>query len=184
MGGQPALGTPAEEGGGPPGTALLRSVLDPAARVVFFPVRHHSPACARLVYDLARRLKPAAVLIEGPSDFNDRITELALPHRLPIAVYSHVRLADGRRRGAYHPFCVYSPEWQALRAAWDLGAEARFIDLPWADIAAAEGEPSHRYADPELRRSRYVASLCRQLGVEDFDALWDTLFELDPGQTA
>jgi hypothetical protein len=131
-----------------------------------------------LVGALADRLRPAAILIEGPSDFNDRISELALPHRLPIAIYSFARLPSGRRVGAYYPFCIYSPEWQALRAAQQFGVEARFIDLPWADIAT-EDELSHRYADAELRRSAYVESLCRKLGVENFDDLWDTLFEID-----
>jgi hypothetical protein len=50
------------------------------------------------------------------------------------------------------------------------------------DIAADE-TPSHRYADGELRGSDYVATLCRKVGMEDFDALWDTLFEIDCGLT-
>jgi len=32
-------------------------------------------------------------LIEGPSDFNDRIDELLLPHELPVAIYSYGRTA-------------------------------------------------------------------------------------------
>src|SRR5579871_5671541 len=99
-------------------------ILDHSARVVFFPVRHHSPACACIVRRLALDLRPSAILIEGPSDFNDRRAELALPHRLPIAIYSYVRRADGARRGAYYPFCVYSPEWQAIRVAGEMG-------VPW-----------------------------------------------------
>jgi Mg-chelatase subunit ChlD len=154
-------------------------VWDPAGRVVFFPVRHHSPAGARLVRRLARALRPAAVLIEGPSDFNPRLDELALPHQLPIAIYSYLRLPDGTARGAFYPFCVYSPEWQALQAARELGCPAEFIDLPWAALARDQ-RGSHRYADGELRRSRYIPQLCRNLGVEDFDALWDRLFEVDP----
>src|SRR5262249_41701174 len=35
----------------------------------------------------------------------------------------------------------------------------------------------------EFRRSDYVARLCRRLGVDDFNALWDSLFELDVGLT-
>ena len=151
----------------------------PAGRVVFFPVRHHSPAGARLLRRLARALRPVAVLIEGPSDFNSRLDELALPHRLPIAIYSYLRLPDGTARGAFYPFCVYSPEWQALQVARELGCPAEFIDLPWAALARDQ-QGSHRYADGELRRSRYIPQLCRNLGVEDFDALWDRLFEVDP----
>ena len=157
----------------------ITPLLDLDARVVFFPVRHHSPACARILREVAQRVQPAAVLVEGPSDFNPHLDELYLPHRLPVAVYSYVRLADERRRGAYYPFCEYTPEWQALQVARELGATASFIDLPWAEMAALE-QVSHRYADPQLRRSAYVETLCQELGVEDFDALWDTLAEQDP----
>lgn len=150
--------------------------------IVFFPVRHHSPVCARLVWQLALEIQPSVILIEGPSDFNDRLHELTLPHQLPIAIYSYVRLPEGKRRGAFYPFCIYSPEWQALQAAQKLGIPAQFIDLPWAEVATGNA-PSHRYADAELRQSDYVTTLCQKIGVENFDTLWDTLFEIDPELT-
>jgi hypothetical protein len=151
--------------------------------MILFPVRHQSPTAARLVRDLIARLRPAAVLIEGPADFNERIGELFLPHRPPLAIYSFVRFPDGLRRGAYYPLCEHSPEWQALQAGHKSGASVRFIDLPWADVASSDEEPSNRYADAEFRRSDYIARLCRKIGVEDFNTLWDTLFELDAGLT-
>jgi hypothetical protein len=154
------------------------AILDLQSRVLFVPVRHHSPACARVVRRLAREVRPDAVLIEGPSDFNPRMSELTLPHQLPIAIYTYVRLPDGSRQGAYYPFCDYSPEWQAILVAHELGVPARFIDLPWAEMASPEA-PTHRYADGELRFNDYVETLCRRVGVDDFDALWDTLFEID-----
>ena len=153
-------------------------ILDTSARVIFFPVRHHSPAAARLVRDLIRELRPDAVLVEGPSDFNERIAELFLPHKLPIAIYSYFSSSDGLRHSAYYPFCVYSPEWQAITAAREIGASVRFIDLPWSEAHDATAV-AHRYADGELRTSTYVAALCRAAGVEDFDALWDLMVEVD-----
>ncbi len=141
-------------------------------------MRHHSPACARAVRWAIEAARPAWVLIEGPSDFNDRLDELYLEHTLPIAIYSYLRLPSGARRGAYYPFCEYSPEWQALLAARAVGARARFVDLPWADLAEPAATP-HRYADAELRQSPYVAALLAKLGHEDFDSLWDELFEAD-----
>src|SRR5436309_3422687 len=121
----------------PPAFDLARCLRDmtqcgPGTRTVLFPVRHHSPTAAHLVRDLITRLRPAAVLIEGPADFNERIAELDLPHRPPLAIYSFVHLADGLRRGAYYPSCEHSPEWQAVRAGRENGAVVRFIDLPWA----------------------------------------------------
>jgi Family of unknown function (DUF5682) len=158
-------------------------IYDLDAQVVFVPVRHHSPACARVVRELAQAMRPAAVLIEGPSDFNAQMGELTLPHTLPIAIYSYVRLEGNIRRGAFYPFCVYSPEWQAIQTGRELGAEVRFIDLPWAAMADPT-QAAHRYADGELRTSPYIPMLCRELGVENFDDAWDTLFEIGDLSTA
>src|SRR5688500_13138536 len=54
-------------------------------------VRHHSPACARLVEATIRAVKPKHVLIEGPADMNARLDELLLPHSLPIAIFTYYR---------------------------------------------------------------------------------------------
>lgn len=163
-------------------------ILDLEARAIFFPVRHHSPSCAQAVRQLIERLRPSRVLIEGPSDFNARIEELHLAHALPIAIYSWFRRQDGEadvRRGAFYPFCVYSPEWQALQAAREVGAKAEFIDVPWAEMSSLEAQTNaHRYAEPELRQSSYVEALCRKLDVPDLDALWDRLFEVEPPDDA
>ena len=144
--------------------------------VVFVPVRHHSPACARLVQRLVAERRPSRILIEGPSDF-DAHDELLLPHRLPIAIYSYVR-KEGVRSGAYYPFCVYSPEWQAIRGAGDAKIPFEFIDLPWSAMVDLDPAGAVRYADGAMRRSRMIDALCARLGVDDFDAAWDTLFEI------
>jgi hypothetical protein len=146
--------------------------------VVFFPVRHHSPTCARLVTQLIREVRPAAVLIEGPADFNPRMGELFLDHEPPIAIYSYFTTAEDERRGAFYPFFDFSPEWAALRAARDIGSTVEFIDLPWTEVAPLDCT-ANRYADGRLGRSSYTAALCRQLGVDDWNTLWDTLFEID-----
>jgi Family of unknown function (DUF5682) len=152
------------------------------APILFFPVRHHSPAAARLVRQLIIDRPPAAVLIEGPSDFNDRLDELLLPHQLPIAIYSYVHTADNLRRGAFYPFCIYSPEWQSLQTARELGIPVKFIDLPWSARTTAR-TIENCYSDETLNRSDYIDTLCEKLGVADFDALWDTLCEIDPALT-
>jgi hypothetical protein len=154
-----------------------RELLDTEGRIVYFPVRHHSPACARLLRQFIEVRRPAAILIEGPSDFNDRLTELALPHELPIAIYSYVHFSNGLRRGAFYPFCEYSPEWQAIVTAQATGCSVRCIDLPWADLSIQSNSAQNRYSDGELRYGKYVATLCRKLGVDNFDAAWDLLIE-------
>ncbi|GIF25655.1 hypothetical protein BJ973_003933 [Actinoplanes tereljensis] len=145
--------------------------------VTFIGVRHHSPACARLVADTIDTLRPAYVLIEGPADFNPRLDELRLGHDLPVAIFSSYR-DDDRRHASWAPLCDYSPEWTALTQAARVGAESRFIDLPaWHPAFAGR---TNRYADAELRYADVMTRLCRSFGVDNVDALWDHLFEIAP----
>ncbi|GGV73837.1 hypothetical protein GCM10015535_01590 [Streptomyces gelaticus] len=146
---------------------------------VFLGVRHHSPACARLVERTIDELRPAQVLIEGPAEMNGRLDELLLGHELPVAVFSHYR--DGERAAtSWAPLCDYSPEWVALRAGRAAGAEVRFIDLPAWHPAFAER--SNRYADAEARYAEATERLCRHFAVDSSDALWDRLFEVEPDE--
>ncbi len=155
---------------------LLARLCRISENVVYFPVRHHSPTCAAMVEQLIAQLNPSAVLIEGPDDYNAYLNELHLDHQLPIAIYSYFQRVDGTSSGAYYPFCEYSPEWVALQAAKERGLSMQFIDLPW--IHTADGDrTTHRYADAELRRGRYVRVLCERMEVDDFDDLWDKLIE-------
>lgn len=142
-------------------------------------IRHHSPACARLVRDSVEQLRPAWVLIEGPADFTPRLGELRLPHTLPVAIYSYCQFQDHQRpgTGAWTPFAEWSPEWQALQAAEVVGAQACFIDLPvWALSADDTDDANTHYH----QRQQAMLDAC---GMESSDALWDHLFE-DEAQQA
>lgn len=143
--------------------------------VTFVGVRHHSPACARLVRETIERLRPAHVLVEGPADFTGRLDELLLGHEPPVAIFSYHR--DGDRVGrCWTPFCGYSPEWIALHAGRAVGADVRFIDLPAWHPAFADRD--NRYADAEKRYAEATGRLLREFAVDNTDILWDHLFEI------
>jgi hypothetical protein len=145
----------------------------------FIGVRHHSPACARLIGRTIESLRPAYVLVEGPADINDRLDELLLGHELPIAVFSHYRDED-RAHLSWAPFCEYSPEWVAITAGRSCGAEVRLIDLPaWHPALAGR---RNRYADAEQRYADAAERLCRAFAVDNGDALWDRLVEVEPDE--
>lgn len=148
------------------------------SRLHLLGVRHHSPACARLVADRIAKLRPSAVLIEGPADFNDRLGELTLDHALPVAIYSYASTDTAVQR-SWAPMCDYSPEWAALTEGRKAGAEVRFIDLPaWHE--SFDGV-ENRYSDAERRYTDATDRLCRAFAVDNVDALWDHLVEVaDP----
>jgi hypothetical protein len=163
--------------------------VDLGARVVYFPVRHHSPACAWHVTRLIRELRPAAVLVEGPRDATKLIPYLLhRDTRTPVAVYTTFvqRREDDLplRHAAYYPLCDYSPELAAIRAAAEVGAEPRFIDLTFPEMVLAERAPHDQHArslfeERYLTHSRLLRAACRRSGARDPDDLWDHLYEVD-----
>jgi hypothetical protein len=153
-------------------------------KIRVFGIRHHSPACARRVGEIIRRERPKAVLIEGPSDFNPRLAELFLPHRLPIALYSYAHTEAGPAQ-CWYPFLDYSPEWVALHAGREAGAELGFIDLPHWRYRALEETRRRADAGRTDSRERYadvVGTLCKRFHCDGADALWDHLFEAAPAE--
>jgi hypothetical protein len=129
-------------------------------RIVYFPIRHHSPACAWHLERLLRERKPRAILIEGPASFTPLIPLiLHSKTKAPFAVYTsfvhedstgldeatakHAALFGPPRHAAYYPFCDYSPELVALRVGHELGAALRFIDLDYPEQVRAERAVQH-----------------------------------------
>lgn len=59
-------------------------------RIQYFPVRHHSPACAALLERWILENKPASILVEGPSNFNSRINLLTDEScKCPVALFTN-----------------------------------------------------------------------------------------------
>jgi len=141
-------------------------------------VRHHSPACARLVEGTIRALRPRFVLIEGPADMNGRLDELLLDHEPPVALFTYYHHAE-RTHASWSPFCRHSPEWLALRTARETGATPLFMDLPaWTEPFAGVRNRYGDHHEGDERIARTQDALCARFRVDDGDALWDHLFEL------
>jgi hypothetical protein len=179
--------------------AVLSALFKP--RCVYFPIRHHSPACSWHLGKLIREIRPSVVLVEGPSSFTPFIPTILDPvTKPPVAIYTHYIDVDRKlykpaeneldlgpaRFAAYYPFCDYSPELVALRVGREVGAALKFIDLDYADQILAERLAAQQVSKPRietlmqerhLARSRYLNALAQRSGCRDFNEMWDHLFE-------
>jgi hypothetical protein len=99
--------------------------------VSLFGIRHHGPACARSLRAALERLQPDCVLIEGPAGAEPLLVHLADRDMAPpVALLSHA--IDDPQLAVFHPYAVYSPEWQALLWAAQAQVPVQFIDVPAA----------------------------------------------------
>jgi hypothetical protein len=95
----------------------------------WFGIRHHGPGCARSLLRAFDALKPDCVLVEGPPEAEGLLgAVLSEAMQPPVALLSYC--PDEPQLAVYHPFAVFSPEWQALRWAAATDVPLRFIDLP------------------------------------------------------
>ena len=163
--------------------------------ILFFPVRHHSPACAFHLKQAIEAYEPDCVLVEGPQNAQVMIPTLTHPETTaPVALYYFYRDSKGllseekEDYKCYYPFLNCSPELVALREAAARGIPARFIDLSYGEILLGTAENKGiRQSDEKqtynddylLSRSRYLALLCERTGLRSFEEFWEKYFEID-----
>ncbi len=159
---------------------------DPSRQLWVVPIRHHSPACAAQLERLIAAVRPAAIAVEGPCDFDPLIDLLCDPRtRAPVAVVALREVEGGdatRRMASYFPLCAHSPELIALQAAAADRLPVRFIDLPSTSremLVDGAGEPARSLLGDEqpFDAGAYVTALATELGCRDGNEVWDHLFE-------
>lgn len=166
------------------------------------PVRHHSPASARMVEAAIQKLRPRLVLIEGPGDANALIPYLLDSSTVPpvgVLGYLPYDPAQGGSRSVIYPFCDYSPEYVALRTAHRLGSEARFFDVPAGCAITFETEELQRLQasltsalpldppeiTPEPAFSEAISpdvvdgysAIAEKFGFRHYEEFWEAFFE-------
>ena len=162
--------------------------------VLYFPIRHHSPACSWHLKQAIEAYKPEVILIEGPENAQEQIRVLSHEDtKAPVALYYFYRDKRGLLSEekedckCYYPFLDFSPEMVALREAAKRQIPAQFIDLPYGEILIAteehkgirkEAEKQSYNDDYLLSRSRYLALLREKTGLRSFEELWEKYFEI------
>ncbi|MEV1171569.1 DUF5682 family protein [Nonomuraea sp. NPDC049784] len=135
-------------------------------------VRHHGPGSARAVRRELERLRPDAILIEGPPEA-DALVALAPELEPPVALLAHVPGAPSR--AAFWPFAAFSPEWQAILYGTSTGVPVTFCDLPAAHSLAAEDEEREDREDG--MRADPIGSLAAAAGYDDPERWWEDVVE-------
>jgi hypothetical protein len=144
------------------------------ASPTLYGIRHHGPGSARSLRDALVELSPDVVLIEGPPEA-DALVELAGDPEMqpPVALLGYV--PGEPKTGAFWPFAVFSPEWQAIRYALGAGIPIRFCDLPAAHQLAMVGRGNDK------PRTDPVSELAAAAGYDDPERWWEDVVEHVPG---
>ncbi|KQO18166.1 DUF5682 family protein [Paenibacillus sp. Leaf72] len=163
-----------------------QQVFNLSSGTVYFPIRHHSPACSFHLLKVMKQYKPDIVLIEGPASGTPLIPVLAdEATETPVSLYCTYEDEQGGRSACYYPLLSYSPEYVAMKEAAHLGIPAAFIDLDYSHESRTKAEKQETSIQDEtlLASSDFINRLCRKMNCRSFDELWEKLFEIE-GQAA
>lgn len=163
--------------------------------IIYFPIRHHSPACSFHLINVIREYQPDFILVEGPQNANRLIPVLTDEDTvLPAAFYYFYKDTDklvneeGNDYKCYYPFLNTSPEYNALMEAKKRNIECSFIDLPYGEILlhTAENmgirtkrEIANYNDDSYLSENKIFHALCEKTGLRSFEEFWEKFFEID-----
>lgn len=154
--------------------------------IIFFPIRHHSPACSFHLKKIIENYKPETILIEGPSDCNFlmeyMIEEDTIP---PFCIYSSYIDKSGEKCRSYYPFLDYSPEFVAIKKSNELKINCSFIDMPFGYIIEnSENNINKKLIsiydkdNNKFNVNDYTLELIKKSGVRSFAELWERDFEI------
>ena len=169
--------------------------FDYEQKILYFPIRHHSPACSfHLIYAI-HAYKPDCILVEGPQTANQLIPILTDENTsLPVAFYYFYKdtkkliSEDGNDYKCYYPFLNTSPEYNALLWAKKLNIESSFIDLPYGEILIHTAENTGFRTEREIQsynddyylsQNTVFKTLCEKTGMRNFEEFWEKYFEID-----
>lgn len=170
---------------------LFARSFDFNGSVMYYPVRHHSPACALHLQRVVEQYAPEAILIEGPADSMQLLPYIAdNASEPPFCIYYSYDDKDGKvsedkeKYRAYYPFLSYSPELVAIREAGKRGIPVQFIDLPYALrlINKVDREANVQFfynEDKEYEANSYTTMLAQRSGCRSFAEFWESRYELE-----
>ncbi|MFW9993878.1 MAG: DUF5682 family protein [Candidatus Odinarchaeota archaeon] len=190
---------------GPGDIAEIVASISPAGSDIFyFPVRHHSPVCSYFLLQVFKQFDPDIVLIEGPVDGDDLVSDIAHDKtRPPVAIYTF--FSDKKnslgyngtltaksdiplRVTAWYPFAEYSPEYVAIKEATRSGKEVHFIDLPISEKLKFEKGVAEdknffvkysQWSEQVLAETSYMDALVKKTGFRGFNEYWNHFFEVN-----
>ena len=114
-------------------------MTDTTQTVSYYGIRHHGPGCAASLRKALLALSPDCIVIEGPTGAEDVLKHIsAQDMRPPVALLTYS--PQEPRLSVFHPFAVFSPEWQAICHAQENQIPVRFMDLPPAISLAIRQE--------------------------------------------
>lgn len=143
--------------------------------VIIYGIRHLSAAGAFHLHQLLERIKPAMVLVEGPSDMTEQMVHIVSEDtKPPIAIMAYTK--ETPIKTILYPFAVYSPEYEAICWSYEHQVPCRFIDLPSGTFLAIRDMDLEQKGEENI--NSYVYEKLDELsGEESHEVFWERNLE-------
>lgn len=166
---------------------LFGRAFDMSSGIIYYPVRHHSAACAMHLEKVIEEYQPDSILIEGSADADMLIPYIVNENTVPpVCIYYSYDDKKGlvdencEKYRAYYPFLEYSPEMTALKKGSKTGAEIHFIDIPYGEMLVNEKRKELQFdfgKEGYDGEASYTRKIAEDNGCRSFSEFWESRFE-------
>lgn len=149
-------------------------------------IRHHGPGSALALKAFFNAYQADCVLIEGAADVHENLISVGTEETLELPAAILMYQPDDFFKASYLPFTQYSPEWVAMKYAWDNAVAMEFIDLPMAiQYGIDELEAALPFAKDKVpaRRVDPFQLLAEASGYKDAERWWERFIESENNQS-
>lgn len=144
--------------------------------ISYYGIRHHGPGCAASLRKALLNLQPDCILIEGPTGAENILQHIhSSEMRPPVAMLTYS--TEDPHLSVFHPFAVFSPEWQAICYAQEHNIPVRFIDLPPSISLAIRKEQELKAKEEEALRAQETQQTKDDDGEEGSDEFNEQNFD-------
>jgi len=143
-------------------------------KIHFLGIRHHGPGSSSSLLNALDKIRPDAILVEGPIEA-EALLPLATHKEMRPPVALLIYKIDDLSQTVFYPFADFSPEWQSIHYAQKKNIQLRFMDLP----------QTHQMAlSDDLKKQENLEPfnlLAQAAGFSDSERWWEYMVEQRQG---
>jgi hypothetical protein len=138
--------------------------------VVYFPIRHDSPASCLILSQYIKQYQPDLILVEFSHGIELLLTQLTKNTTFPVCI----TLSEIKKGNSLYLISDYSPEMVSIKYAVDHKIEFECIDVPPFLLSTT----NYTETEENILTNKYTQQLLKETSCRNYDEWWAKYFEV------
>lgn len=138
--------------------------------VVYFPIRHDSPASCHILSQYLKQYQPDLILVEFSHGIESLLEHLTFDTVFPVCI----SLSDTKKGNSLYLISDYSPEMVGVKYAFNNSIDFECIDIPPFLLSST----NYTGMEENVLTNSYTEQLLKETSCRNYDEWWAKYFEV------